>query len=255
MSGSSRVITAAALTVVLAGGGGVAGAGRLAGARTGDGRSPTRGRVSAVRYSVQIQAVFNAAGHSLLVANFNPNGSLVTPHWLICSPSPRSTCMPAHTRDRALDPGPRPAGTVFRATARYLGRTYAAQVTWHGRVTAVSRPSLAGHPRVGAQVFPIPARWRGGWGAEFDQLGVEACPTRTARRCVTVSGGQLGCPEHTPAVLRSSIKGWYVFALDARLPADQACAGVGYSSESAIPVWPIGQTVARSAPRGPVRAR
>jgi hypothetical protein len=100
----------------------------------------------------------------------------------------------------------------------------------------------------------MPARWRGGWGTEFDQLGVEACRTDSARRCVMVSGGQLGCPDHSRAVLGSSIKGWYVFALDARSPADQACAGVGYSSESAIPVWPIGQTVVRSPPRGPVTA-
>jgi hypothetical protein len=70
-----------------------------------------------------------------------------------------------------------------------------------------------------------------------------------------VSGGQLGCPDHSRAVIRSLITGWYVFALDARLPADEACAGVGYGSESAIPVWPIGRTVARSAPRGPVAVR
>jgi hypothetical protein len=70
-----------------------------------------------------------------------------------------------------------------------------------------------------------------------------------------VSGGQRGCPDRSRASIRSSIKGWYVFALDARSPKDEACAGVGYSSESAIPVWPVGRTIARSAPSGPVAAR
>ncbi|HET7047826.1 MAG TPA: hypothetical protein VFI54_06100 [Solirubrobacteraceae bacterium] len=68
-----------------------------------------------------------------------------------------------------------------------------------------------------------------------------------------MSGGGLGCPDHSRGVARHTIKGRYLFALDARLSADEACAGVGYSSESAIPVWPVGRTVARSAPLGPVR--
>ena len=207
---------------------------------------------SSVRYSVQIQAVFNRAGNPLLVANFSPNGSLAIPRWSICAPPSGSICVAGRTHDRALEPGPRPAGTVFRATARYQGRTYSAQVRWHGRVTARSRPRLLGRPRVAASVKPIPAIWTGGWGTEFDQVGVEACRTKSARRCVTVSGGQLGCPDHSRAVIRNSLKGLYLFALDARSPADEACAGVGYGSESAIPVWPVGQTVARSAPRGPL---
>jgi hypothetical protein len=105
---------------------------------------------------------------------------------------------------------------------------------------------------VGARVSPVRGVWAGGWGGEIDQLGVEACRTSNARHCVTVSGGELGCPDHSRAVIQRSIEGWYLFALDVRTPADSACSGVGYGAESAIPVWPVGHTVARSAPRGPV---
>lgn len=239
--------------VTATGGGGVAGA---HGGADGRGvRARTQGQSSVVRDGVEIQAVFTSAGNALLVANFSPDGSLATPRWSICSPRPGRSCVAAHTRQAALNPGPRPRGTVFRATARYLGRTYTAQVTWHGRVTAISRPSLSGDPRVGARVIPVAATWRGGWGTEFDQLGVEACRTSSAHQCVMVSGGQLGCPDHSRAVMPSSVKLRYLFALDARSPADEACAGVGYGSESALPVWPTSRTVVRSAPRGPVAAR
>jgi hypothetical protein len=252
MSGS-RSVAGVVLTVVVVGAGGAAAViDGVAGARART--APVRGPAgtSSVRYSIQIQAVFNRSGNPVLVANFSPDGSLATARWSICSPPPKRTCVPGHARDHALEPGPRPAGTVFRATARYLGQTYSAQVRWHGQITAHSRPHLLGQPRVGARLNPVPAIWTGGWGHEFDQLGVEACRTRNARRCVTVSGGGLGCPDHSRAVARRPIKRWYLFALDARMPADEVCAGVGYSSESALPVWPVGRTVARSAPLGPV---
>jgi hypothetical protein len=189
------------------------------------------------------------------VANFSPNGSLATANWSICAPPPKRKCVPRRTGGHGLlRPGPRPAGTVFRATARYLGQTYFAQKRWHGRITADSRPRLLGRARVGMRVNPVGATWTGGWGNEFEQLGVEACRTRKGRSCVTVSGGALGCPDETRAVIRRAIKGWYLFALDARSPAEEVCSGVAYGSESAVPVWPTGRTVARSAPLGPVTA-
>jgi hypothetical protein len=237
MRGSTRVAAVLLLIAVALSGASVA----LAGA-------------SAARYSVQIQAVFNLRGNPWLVANFSPNGSLATAHWSICSPPPMRKCVPRRTPHQALEPDPRPAGTVFRATARYLGQTYSAQKRWHGRITADSRPRLLGPARVGMRVNPVGANWTGGWGNEFDQLGVEACRTRKGRSCVTVSGGALGCPDDTHAVIHRAIKGWYLFALDARSPAEEVCAGVAYGSESGIPVWSVGRTVARSAPLGPVTA-
>jgi hypothetical protein len=227
----------------------------VASARDRRGQARPQGRISGDRLGVEIQAVFNSAGNPLLVANFSPDGSLATPRWSICPTPAKRRCVAAPTRQQSLSPGPRPRGTVFRAAARYMGRTYTAQVTWGGTVTVLLPPSLSGHARVGLRLVPTPGIWRGGWGTEFDQLGVEVCQTRSARQCVMVSGGQLGCPDHSRAVIRRTMTGWYVFALDARSPADEACAGVAYGSESAIPVWPIGRTVVRSAPLGPVAAR
>jgi hypothetical protein len=252
MLGWRRIVGLAALVVL---GTGAAAATVIGVARARNGREWRSAGIVPVRYGVEIQAVYTAGGDPLLVANFSPDGSLATARWSICSRPPGSVCVPAGSHHGVLNPGPRPPGTMFRATARFPGRTYAAQVTWQGRVTALSRPRIRGYARAGARVVPIPATWRGGWGTEFDQLGVEACKTRSAHRCLMVSGGQLGCRDHSSGVVSRSIEGRYLFALDARSPADEACAGVGYGSQSEIPVWPITRTVVRSAPRGPVTKR
>lgn len=198
-------------------------------------------------YGVAIQAVFNGAGNPVLAANFNPDGSLATPHWSICSPDSQGLCTAAAPTGHILQPGLEPAGTRFVATASYAGRTYSAAVTWHGRVQAVSVPGLGGTEREGGVVDPLPARWTGGWGGEFDQLGVEACVTASGTRCRMLGGGELGCPDHSSRPrLRGWFTGWYLFALDARLPKDEACAGTGYSTNADLPLWPVGETVVRS---------
>jgi hypothetical protein len=203
-------------------------------------------------YSVSIQAVFDTRGNPLLVANFSPNGGLAKPHWAICRPG--ATCTPAGKHHRKLEPGAQPAGTVFRATVTYHGRSYAAAAVWHGRVHSILAPSLAGAPMLGTIVRPIAGRWTGGWGGETDQLGVEACRTRAGGRCVMLSGGAAGCPVRSiRAVVHRWLRGRYLFALDQRLARDNVCAGVAYGSERDVPVWRVGQTVARSAPAGPVR--
>lgn len=209
-------------------------------------------RVAATRYSVEIQAVFNRAGDPLLVANFSPDGSLATPHWSICRPDAGGRCTAA-AKNQVLRPGPEPAGTRFLATARYAGRTYSAAVTWNGRVQALTLPSLGGIPREGGVVDPLPGQWNGGWGGEFDQLGVEACATASGTRCRMLGGGELGCPDNSsPTPLRGWFTGWYLFALDARLPRDGACAGTGYIANADLPLWRIGPTVTRSAALGQI---
>jgi len=158
-------------------------------------RSPPRSAVNSSargQYSVSIQAVFDLAGNPSLVANFSPDGSLAVPEWSICRPPEVSVCSPAvRTAHAILSPEPEPAGTVFRASARYGGRIYSAAVIWRGRVQIFSRPRLRGRADVGAAVTPVAGLWGGGWGTEFDQLAVEACPTTRARSCVMLSGGQL----------------------------------------------------------------
>jgi hypothetical protein len=209
---------------------------------------PANHRARAPRYAVAIQAVFDSDGNPVLVANFSPNGSLANPHWAICSSGSSGHCIDTASQHRALEPGPEPAGTRFVATARYAGRTYSAAVTWRGRVQAVGAPALLGTSREGAVVEPVRARWTGGWGGELDQLGVEACATASGTRCRMLGGGELGCPDNTSRPrLRGWFTGWYLFALDARLSEDEICAGTGYSTNADLPLWPVGETVVRSA--------
>ena len=181
MAGPTRRRRIALLVVVAAGGGlVVAGAGATA-----------RGKRQTIPAPVQIQAVFDSAGNPSLIAN--SGGS--TPSWTICPPAPGSACHPVpRTKHAILNPGREPAGTTFVATVRLGGRTYTARVTWHGQVRAVAPPRVVGPTRFGARVTVAAGVWTGGWGDEFDQLGLEACRTPSGTGCVVLSGGQYGCP-------------------------------------------------------------
>ncbi len=212
----------------------------------------TRTPRAAIKSAVLIQAVFDSAGNPSLVANSRAAGE--TPRWTICTPAPASACRAVPvTKHAILEPGPEPTGTVFIATDTARGRTYSARDTWQGRVTAVAPPSIVGAPRFGDHVTATAGRWTGGWGTEFDELGVEACQTAQGTGCVVLSGGQYGCPGQPPG---ASVGGWvpgmYLFAFDLRVARDGACAGVGYSYPGAVPPWRLSQIVARSAPAGPV---
>lgn len=203
--------------------------------------------------SLLIQAVFDSHGNPSLVANFTGAGP--APQWSICPPAPGAGCVPTkQTGFPVLTPGPEPAGTVFVATDTARGRTYRASVTWQGQVTSVTPPRVVGTPRFGAHVTAVAGRWTGGWGTEFDQLGVEACRSPRGTGCVVMSGGQYGCPgQPARAVVGGWLPGMYLFAFDLRSARDEACAGVGYAYPGAIPPWPVQQVVSRSAPYGPVK--
>jgi hypothetical protein len=240
MAGLRRRWRIASLVVVAAVGGlVVAGAGA-----TG------RGKRQPIPAPVQIQAVFDSAGNPSLIAN--SGGS--TPSWMICSPAPANACHPvARTKHAILNPGPEPAGTVFVATDTLGGRTYSARLTWQGQVRAVALPRVLGPVRFGAHVTAAAGTWTGGWGDEFDQLGLEACRTRIGTGCVVLSGGQYGCPGQPPnATVGGWLPGMYLFAFDLRVARDGACAGVGFAYPGAVPPWPVSQIAMRSSPAGPV---
>ncbi len=219
-----------------------------------------------IRYSVDIQAIYDAAGNPNLVANFSPDGGLAKPRWSICSPPDVNACTPTNRRIE-LQPGPTPAGTVFQASATYKGKTYVARSgTWLGTVRATVRPRLDGRPRYHASVTPHGASWIGGWqadphfrahsgfesggrGPNFDLLSVEACRTRSARKCVGLSAPRGYGFGKRPPIVGASFTGWYLFAFDQRFAHDTVFADSG--SPAAPPVK-TGATVARSAPLGPV---
>lgn len=125
-----------------------------------------------------------------------------------------------------------------------LGTTLRAEAQVQAHSTA---PSLKAPARVGRRERPVAARWSGGWGREFDQLGVEACRSPQARDCRMLGGGELGCPDSSSSPrIGAWYSGWYLFALDARTPADEACAGTAYGSNADLPLWPVGPTISRS---------
>ena len=159
--------------------------------------SPAAGSTSrpraAAQYGVSIQAVFDSGGDPLLVANFDPDGSLATPTFSICPPG--KPCKSRQEGQNGLRPGPEPTGTRFTAQATYRGETYSASVSWLGQVQTLGSPRLLGAARQGRIVRPVAARWQGGWGGKSDLLGVQACRTMSGRDCRMLGGGELGCPD------------------------------------------------------------
>lgn len=217
----------------------------LSGPATGRLQPERRTPRVAVGDSVSIQAIFDDSGDPVVGANFVPDGSLAKATWEICEPE--RACRSAVSSGWTVQPGAEPAGTRFVAEARYRGKSYSSAVTWHGRVRAVTPPRLLGDRKVGSVMTPIAAEWTGGWGNESDQLGVEACRFATGRDCKMLGGGELGCPDKSwRPRLGGWFAGWYLFALDARMARDEACAGTGYFANADLPVWKPGPTIARS---------
>jgi hypothetical protein len=209
--------------------------------------------------AIQIQAVYAPDGNPDLVASFYPNGDHeVTPIWSACRPADTNRCVPLK-RAGELTPGPTPPGTVFQASASFRGRTYVARsAVWLGAVHTTAAPVLSGESHYHAKVVPHRGTWVGGWkadpsfrsgqfpsggrGRDSDWRFVEACRTRDGRGCLRLN--------FTPVVIGSWLTGQYLFAFDERYAADTAIATVGYGPIA--PPVPVGATVARSQPLGPV---
>lgn len=195
-----------------------------------------------------------------------PDGAASLIHYSMCASAAASSCTPVNLINGVPLPGARPAGTLFKVAARYHGRSYSSSARWRGTVQVISRPTLRGIPRVGAMIVAKPARWKGGWATDINQLAIEACRTRAATRCVMLTGVwlvccQLGCGVEGGVVgdrgsdsttkVGYALSGWYLFSLDARM--DPGADGlVGLSSPAAVPVWHTSAIAARSAPYGPV---
>lgn len=195
-----------------------------------------------------------------------PDGTASLIHYSMCAPRGSSSCTNVTVTKGVPLPGPQPAGTLFKVSARYHGRVYSSSARWHGTVRAVSGPTLDGAARVGATVTALPARWTGGWATDTDQLGIEACRTQSASTCVMLTGVWLDCHKlgcgiqggvigdhgsDTSTRIGYALSGWYLFALDARL--DPGPGGlVGFSSPAGLPVWHVSPTLVRSSPRGPI---
>ena len=176
--------------------------------------------------------------------------------WWACGSAKMRRCRRLASSHGRPSLGRQPAGRVFVADTVYQGRLFVVRtLPWRGNVRLRVRPRVRGAARVGARVVPSAGSWVGGWPAESDGLGLEACPTRSSTRgCVMVSGGQQGCPGvgTAAAVIAQRFTGWYLFALDQRLDAGDVCAAVAYGREAEIPAGSIGPTIVRSFPAGPI---
>lgn len=195
------------------------------------------------------QQLFGLDGNPWLVANFAPDGALATPSWAVCAPG-SSSCAPAGVTDQVFNRGPVPVGTAFEASAFYAGATSVARTDpWLGRVAATAPPTVTGVAKVGGHVTAHGGAWSGGWGHEFDVVHVEACRTRDGRDCTTI--------VHPRAFRRSPPidprwSGYWLFGFDERYARGTAFTLQGYGTPYGIATTPVGATVARSAPLGPV---
>jgi hypothetical protein len=204
------------------------------------------------------QQIFDEDGLPLLVANPVPNGNRgQVVAWRMCPPA--GACAPVATSgadDRTIEPGDVPAGTSFEVdvVSDSGEKTTARSSPWLGRVTAVTAPAVTGTLRVGRHARPVAATWTGGWPGDRDLLRLEACASPSGRRCETLSA-QGEDPPVCPggaAVLGRRYAGWWVRAVDQRVAADAAFAGVGYDLPRDIPLAQPSRTTVRSELVGPV---
>lgn len=220
------------------------------------------------------QGSLDAAGNPQVAMMSLPDGTpQAAIRWVRCLPGAHR-CDPVATPDGVGDPGPQPAGTVFRASAHWHGERFSTSLRWLGAVRSASPPSLAGPMRVGARVTVGAAQWTGGWvkgmwTTRQDNLGIEACRTAHATGCVMLTGvavecyhvdsrsgcGSLGSLAGTIsaadfAQIGNWYTGWYLFGLDARL--NGTSGALGFQSEAAIHPWPTNRIVIRSRPYGPI---
>jgi hypothetical protein len=201
------------------------------------------------------QHVFTSDGQPSLVANYSPDGSLATPQWKICNPD----CGPVVATSNVLNPGETAAGTTFEASATPSGgaTTTARSRQWLGRVTSTAAPTFTGTPVVGSTLTPSAGTWSGGWGNDFSWLGMRACRTADGQDCHAMDSAPLGQNVTTPLVIDAAYVGWYIGAVETRLAAETAIAGVGLPQATPGKIYPIaspapGQTVAVSPLVGPV---
>jgi hypothetical protein len=158
------------------------------------------------------QRLFDAQGDPLVVAN-------ASVHWLACR-TPASCGRVNLGWVDQIAPGQTAASTRFEAVSRRGG--YELTSPWRGRLRALSPPRLVGSIRVGGRVRSEPARWTGGWSGDYDALDIEACRTPDGTGCETLDAPTVYDHPREPARTRipAWYAGWYVQALDQRIPAD-----------------------------------
>jgi hypothetical protein len=155
-------------------------------------------------------------GNPRLWADFGFSSGDTTPRveWRVCPPG--EGCRPLG-ESRTLEAGETPAGSVFEAdvTARDGTTTHERSPVWHGRITELAPPGLAGELRTGGTLTVTPGQWSGGWGDETSGYALVACPT--VGDCEFLNN----VTPHTywtagPYVIEQRHGGWHVYIFERR---------------------------------------
>jgi hypothetical protein len=218
--------------------------------------------VGCVDASASTYRLLDAQGDPQLVVYAGGYGGSGWVDWTTC-PGNGAPCFAARPwqtsagtgSGESFSPGPTSAGSVFRGDGSWEGQPVAFRATWLGTVTSVAPPVLRGRAIVGTQVMATPGTWSGGWGDELSALRVQACRTRDARDCESLTTGNRtsGEPMQSTPTVTEKYAGWYLFAVDLRREREF----VPYPMPAILSIGPLppvepGPTVAFSAPVGPV---
>lgn len=217
---------------------------------------------SAQQSHVSTIRLFDEQGDPQLVVYDASGGGLGSVAWSTCPPA-GTLCYAAGAwqtstgagMGETFTAGRTAAGTVLRADGVWEGQPIAFRATWLGAVTAVAPPVLRGRAVVGTRVQATAGSWSGGWGDELDALRVQACRTRAALSCATLGpvSGRLGGATDGPVTIDARFTGWYLFAVDNRVPREVPYPAVAtVASPSVNQRFVSGPTVSMSTPVGPI---
>jgi hypothetical protein len=216
----------------------------------------TTSTASAAPFSVEIdQHIFNEDGYPDLNAGTEGSAGSRTFEWSICGPG--VACVPISDFNgdaQSLEPGEVAPGTYFTVKATRGNATASTKSkTWQGTVSALAPPGFKIPPTIGKPLFPSAADWRGGWGDDYNVLGVEACRNKNATRCETVWAPDEDYPySNKRPALGPYYAGWYLFSTNKRYAAETAFGGVGHFDAAGVPPIEASPTTVRSLPFGPI---
>ncbi|WP_121249961.1 hypothetical protein [Solirubrobacter pauli] len=157
-----------------------------------------------------------------------------------------------------LAPGEAARGTFFEGTG-YTSVGGSAGVAlveerspmWMGRVGPRNHPRVTGSLRVGQRLRPVGALWSGGWADDGSTLALVACPASTRATCEYLVTAQNTVTGPGPRTLTRKHRGWLVYAVDHRTPADGPAPELEPGPASRPIASPV---VAVSKPSGLVRS-
>lgn len=195
------------------------------------------------------QQLFDDDGNPEMSAHAGSSGK-VTYSWSKCEPAlPCQPVADADGDDVWFRAGLTPPGTIFEVTARRGADVAVARSkTWTGQVTLVDPPRFSVPPAVGSLLYPVAARWSGGWPDDYDVVRVQGCINPGGLDCTTTWAPD---EDYLYSNLRARLGPFYVgfrmVAVSTRYPADAAFAGVGHSAAEGVKPLVRNRTTAFSA--------